>query len=152
MSASTTFNDTVIAEFRATGGRVDSAGFGDRLVLLHTTGRRSGHERINPVMAIPDGDAWLVTASAAGAPKDPGWALNLRAHPATTIETGRQTVPVTATELDGPEHAAAWKRFTDLSDAFAQYQQRATTRRLPIFRLQPTNASGHSPARIATSG
>lgn len=141
MSKSSNFNESVIAEFRATGGRVDTAGFGDRLVLLHTTGRRSGHERINPVTAIADGDGWLVTASAAGAPKDPAWAHNLRAHPTTTIETGRETVPVTATELAGPDHDAAWKRFTDLSDAFAQYQERATTRRLPVFRLQRTNAT-----------
>jgi deazaflavin-dependent oxidoreductase (nitroreductase family) len=134
----TNFNDAVIAEFRATGGRVESAGFGDRLVLLHTTGRRSGDERINPVMAIPDGDGWLVTASAAGAPRDPAWAHNLRANPTTTVEAGLETVPVTATELDGPEHEAAWKRFTDLSDAFAQYQRRATSRRLPVFRLRRT--------------
>jgi deazaflavin-dependent oxidoreductase (nitroreductase family) len=129
------FNEKVIAEFRANGGRVDSAGFGDRLVLLHTIGRRSGTERVSPVLSIPDGDGWLVTGSAAGAPKDPAWAHNLRAHPATTIETGRDTVPITATELDGPDHAAAWRRFTAMSDAFTQYQQRATTRRLPVFRL-----------------
>jgi deazaflavin-dependent oxidoreductase (nitroreductase family) len=141
MSSTSNFNETVIAEFRANGGRVDTAGFGDGLVLLHTTGRRTGHERVNPVMAIPDGDGWLVTASAAGAPRDPAWAHNLRAQPTTTVETGRETVPVTATELDGADHAAAWKRFTDLSDAFAQYQQRATTRRLPVFRLQRTTAT-----------
>jgi deazaflavin-dependent oxidoreductase (nitroreductase family) len=141
MSTPSNFNDAVIAEFRATGGRVESAGFGDGLVLLHTTGRRSGNERVTPVMAIPDGDGWLVTASAAGAPKDPAWAHNLRAHPTTTVETGRETVPVTATELDGQDHSAAWKRFTDLSDAFARYQERATTRRLPVFRLRRTNAT-----------
>ena len=141
MSGTSNFNDTVIAEFRATGGRVDSAGFGDRLVLLHTTGRRSGHERINPVMAILDGDGWLVTASAAGAPNDPAWAHNLRARPTATIETGHETVPVTATELDGPDRDAAWRRFTDLSDAFVHYQQRAASRRLPIFRLRRTTAT-----------
>jgi deazaflavin-dependent oxidoreductase (nitroreductase family) len=141
MSRSSDFNQAVIAEFRATGGRADATPFGDRLVLLHTTGRRSGSERINPVVAIADGDGWLVTASAAGAPKDPAWAHNLRAHPTTTIETGRDTVTVTATELDGPDHDAAWKRFTDLSDAFARYQEQATTRRLPVFRLRRTDAA-----------
>jgi deazaflavin-dependent oxidoreductase (nitroreductase family) len=141
MSRSSDFNQAVIAEFRATGGRADATPFGDRLVLLHTTGRRSGSERINPVVAIADGDGWLVTASAAGAPKDPAWAHNLRAHPTTTIETGRDTVTVTATELDGPDHDAAWKQFTDLSDAFARYQEQATTRRLPVFRLRRTDAA-----------
>jgi deazaflavin-dependent oxidoreductase (nitroreductase family) len=129
------FNEKVIAEFRANGGRVDTAGFGNKLVLLHTIGRRSGQQPVNPVNAIPDGHGWLVTASAAGAPTDPAWAHNLRAHPAATIETGRETVQISAIELDGPDHAAAWSRFTAMSDAFAEYQRRATTRRLPVFRL-----------------
>lgn len=137
MSEVSEFNEKVIAEFRASGGRVDTGGFGDNLVLLHTVGRRTGAPRVNPVLAIPDAHGWLVTASAAGAPTDPAWAHNLRAHPATTIETGHDTVTIVATELDGPDHTAAWQRFTEMSGAFAEYQQRATTRRLPIFRLLP---------------
>jgi deazaflavin-dependent oxidoreductase (nitroreductase family) len=109
------FNEKVIAEFRANGGRVDSAGFGRNLVLMHTIGARTGTERVNPAMSLRDGDAWLVVASAAGAPRDPSWAVNLRAHPEVDIEVasrgGVEVVPVTATELDGAAYDEAFARF-----------------------------------------
>ena len=135
------FNDRVIAEFRANGGRVDSAGFGSALVLIHTRGARTGLERVNPAMSLRDGDAWLVVGSAMGAPRDPAWAVNLRAHPDVDIEVasndGVQTVPVTAEELDGEEYEAAFARFVRRSSSFAAYQERATERRLPVVRLAP---------------
>ncbi|MCA0144336.1 nitroreductase/quinone reductase family protein [Blastococcus sp. LR1] len=136
------YNATIIAEFRANGGRVDSAGFGTHLVLLHTVGARTGQPRVNPAMSLRDGDAWLVVASAAGAEKDPAWAVNLRAHPHTEIEVATahgeaQTVPVTATELDGEDYETAFARFVRRSSAFANYQRRAGARRLPVFRLAP---------------
>jgi len=138
------FNDTVIAEFRANGGRVDSAGFGRSLVLLHTRGAKSGLERVNPAMSLRDGDAWLVVASAAGARRDPAWAVNLRAHPEVDIEVpgedGVQVVPVTAEELDGAAYDAAFARFVQRSSAFAHYQERAAGRRLPVVRLAPRPA------------
>ncbi|MFQ1002350.1 nitroreductase/quinone reductase family protein [Modestobacter sp. SSW1-42] len=134
-----TFNDKIIAEFRANGGRVDSAGFGTNLVLLHTRGAKTGTARVNPAMSLRDGDDWLVVASAMGAAKDPAWAVNLRAHPEVEIEVatdfGVETVPVTAVELDGDEYDAAFARFVRRSSAFATYQQRATERRLPVIRL-----------------
>jgi deazaflavin-dependent oxidoreductase (nitroreductase family) len=133
------FNDKVIAEFRANGGRVDSAGFGTHLVLLHTTGASTGQARVNPAMSLREGADWLVVASAMGAPKDPAWAVNLRAHPDVEIEVatadGVATVPVTATELDGEAYDQAFARFVRRSSAFAAYQQRATGRRLPVIRL-----------------
>ena len=135
------FNDKVIAEFRANGGRVDSAGFGPHLVLVHTVGAKTGTARVNPAMSLRDGDAWLVIGSAMGAPKDPAWAVNLRAHPDVDIEVaadgGVETVPVTAVELDGAEYDAAFARFVGRSSAFAAYQRRATERRLPVIRLAP---------------
>lgn len=73
------FNDKVIVEFRANDGRVDSAGFGTSLLLLHTTGARTGTLRVNPAMSLRDGDGWLIVASAKGAATDPAWAHNLRA-------------------------------------------------------------------------
>lgn len=135
------FNDRIIAEFRANGGRVESAGFGSALVLIHTRGARTGLERVNPAMSLRDGDAWLVVGSAMGATRDPAWVVNLRAQPDVVIETastgGVQTVPVTAQELDGAEHEAAFARFVRRSSAFAAYQDRATQRRLPVIRLAP---------------
>lgn len=136
------FNDKIIAEFRAGDGRVDSAGFGTSLVLLHTTGARSGQPRVNPAMSLRDDDGWLVVASAKGAAKDPAWAHNLRARPDISIEAHvdglRETVEVTATELSGTTREAAFARFVDRAPAFAAYQRRAAeTRRLPVFRLAP---------------
>jgi deazaflavin-dependent oxidoreductase (nitroreductase family) len=131
----TAFNDRIIAQFRAGAGHVD--GFGDRLVIIHSRGARTGAERTNPALSLPDGDSRLVIASAAGAPKNPGWYYNLRAHPDAAIEDGSgRLIPVAAHELDGADYQVAWTRFDAASPAFRQYRQRAG-RRLPIFRLTP---------------
>jgi len=136
------FNDRIITEFRAYDGRVDSAGFETNLVLLHTTGARSGAPRVNPVMSLRDGDDWLVVASAKGVAKDSAWAHNLRAHPEVSIEAhldGRsETVEVTATELSGTACDTAFARFVERAPAFELYRRRAAaTRGLPVFRLTP---------------
>jgi deazaflavin-dependent oxidoreductase (nitroreductase family) len=133
------FNDRVIAEFRANGGRVDTGGFGTNLVLIHSLGARSGAERVNPAMSLKDGADRLVIASAAGAPANPGWYHNLVAHPDITIETPDGTEHVAAVELDGEQYAVAWLRFQAASPAFNEYQRRAGSRRLPIFRLRGTH-------------
>lgn len=138
------FNDRVIAEFRANNGRVDSAGFGTNLVLLHTRGVKTGAERTNPAMSLRDGDDWFVVASAKGAPRDPAWAINLRARPDIEIEAvvngAVKTVPVRAVELDGQEYEAAFARFVSRAPAFEFYQRRAG-RRLPVIRLTPSRTA-----------
>lgn len=130
------FDQQIIAEFRANGGRVETMGFGDSLVLLHSTGARSGQERVNPVMAIPTPEGgWLIAASKGGAPEHPRWYANLLAHPEARIEIGAETVDVTATEVDGDDYAAAWARFASRSPAFDRYQERAGDRRIPVMKL-----------------
>ena len=132
----TDFNETIITEFRANGGHVETAGFGDSLVLLHTTGARSGEGRVNPLMAIAADDGWLVVASAGGAPRHPAWFHNLIAHPDARVEIGSgDIVDVVATSLDGPEYDAAWAAFTARSRAFESYRQRAGDREIPVVRL-----------------
>ena len=135
------FNDKVIEEFRLNNGRVVSAGFGTSLVLIHSTGARTGEPRVNPAMSIVDDGGWLVIASAAGAPKNPGWYFNLTQHPDATIETASGVVEVRATELDGADYLAAWSQFTARSRSFQLYQDRAGDRRLPIFRLEPRHTT-----------
>lgn len=130
----TDFNAQIIEEFRANGGHVASHGFGDALVILHTTGARSGAPRVSPLMALPTDDGWLVAASKGGAPEEPAWAHNLRATPRVTIETGAGDVTATAVELVGAERDAAWQRFTAVSPGFAAYEQR-TTRTIAVFHL-----------------
>jgi deazaflavin-dependent oxidoreductase (nitroreductase family) len=131
------FNERIIAEFRANNGHVATAGFGDGLVLLHTVGAKSGEPRVNPLAAIPDGDGWLVAASAAGAEKHPAWYFNLRAKPNVEVETGDGVVHATAHELDGADYEAAWAKFTARSSAFAGYQERAGDRTIPVVKLTP---------------
>lgn len=134
----TAFNERVIAQFRADGGRV--SGWGDALILIHHRGARTGTERVNPAMSLRDGDDWLVVASAMGAPRDPAWAVNLRAHPDVEIEAvvdgGLSTLPVRASELAGAERAAAFERFVRVAPAFAAYQAEAS-RLMPVIRLHP---------------
>jgi len=129
------FNDTIIAEFRANGGRVTTAGFGDSLVLLHTVGAKSGEGRINPLMAIPVEGGWIVAASAAGAPKHPAWFHNIVANGEVKVETGDGIVDVAATVLEGDDYDAGWAAFTSRSPAFGGYQQKAGDRVIPVVRL-----------------
>jgi deazaflavin-dependent oxidoreductase (nitroreductase family) len=132
----TEFNDRVIAEFRASRGRVGA--WGTNLVLIHHRGVRTGTARVNPAMSLRDGDDWLVVGSARGAPRDPAWTVNLRAHPDTEIEAAIDgdiaTVPVRAVELAGREREAAFARFVEMAPAFASYQAKAR-RPLPVIRF-----------------
>ena len=128
------WNDRIIEQFRTNGGDVGQ--FGRSLVLMHHVGARTGTVRVAPVMALPDGDgAWLVAASKAGAPDNPGWFHNLVAHPDIDIETPDDgTVAVHAEVLRGEARDRAWARFTAASDGFREYERR-TTRTIPVLRL-----------------
>jgi deazaflavin-dependent oxidoreductase (nitroreductase family) len=136
----TDFTQRIIDEFRSNGGAVTTGGFGSSLVLLHSLGARTGEPRLAPVMSIAEDDgSWLIAASKAGAPDNPAWYWNLRAHPEATVEApgdgGVDTVEVTAHDLAGAERDAAWARFTERSDGFRQYQERTGGRIIPVVRL-----------------
>lgn len=133
--SASSWNDQVIAEFRANGGTVER--FGRDLVLIHHRGAKTGRERIAPTMALRQGsDAWLVAASKAGAPDNPGWFHNLVANPDVTIETPDDgTVPVHADVLHGRDRDEAWERFTQAAPGFRDYEQR-TTRIIPVVLLR----------------
>ncbi|TPW78448.1 nitroreductase/quinone reductase family protein [Schumannella sp. 10F1B-5-1] len=144
------FNDTIIDEFRANGGHVSTAGFGDGLVLLHTRGAKSGEERVHPVAAFPaesfegaaaSADAgWLVVASAAGAPTHPAWFHNLVAHPEVEVEFGAagavQTTRARAEVLDRTARDAAWAEIVRRSPGFGGYEKK-TDRVIPVVRVTP---------------
>ena len=129
------FNERIIAEFRANGGTVTTAGFGDDLVLLHTVGAKSGESRIHPLMAIEVEGGWLVAASAAGAPRHPAWFFNLQATPDVAVETGTATKQAVARILTGAERAEAWAKFERRSSAFTGYQLK-TEREIPVVLLE----------------
>jgi deazaflavin-dependent oxidoreductase (nitroreductase family) len=132
------FNTRIIEEFRANEGRVGGPFEGAPLLLLHTTGARSGVERVSPVMYQADGDALAVFASKAGAPDNPDWYHNLRANPAATVEVGTETVQVVAREAEGEERDRIWTRQKERFPGFADYEQK-TTRQIPVVVLERTS-------------
>lgn len=134
MSQPDDFNSRIIEEFRENHGRVGGGFEGAPLLLLHTTGARSGQPRINPMMYLEDGDRFLVFASKAGADTDPDWYHNLKAHPDARIEIGDRTLDVTAVEIDGPERDTLFERQAALHPGFAGYQ-RQTARTIPVIAL-----------------
>ncbi len=129
------FNQRIIEEFRANGGRVGGPFEGAPMLLLHTTGARSGAERVSPVVYQPDDGGWVVFASKGGAPTNPDWFHNLRAHPDATIEVGTDTVPVVARVAEGDERERLWSRQKERMPGFADYEQK-TTREIPVVVLE----------------
>jgi deazaflavin-dependent oxidoreductase (nitroreductase family) len=130
------YNDRVVDEFRANGGRVH--GFGDSLVLVHSVGARTGEERVNPAAALETDGSWLVCASVRGGPANPGWYFNLLAHPDTTIETPGGAVAVHAVEItDDAAWQDAFAAFAERYPTFLDYQEAAAPRRMPLIRFDP---------------
>jgi deazaflavin-dependent oxidoreductase (nitroreductase family) len=133
MTSPNDWNAKIIDEFRRKGGK-GVAQFGDALVLLHHIGARSGVERVNPVAYFNDGGRLVIVASKGGAPKNPDWYHNLKAHPDTTIEVGTDTRAVRAVEITGEDYEQTWARVTAAMPGFADYQTK-TTRRIPLVAL-----------------
>ncbi|HEX5188220.1 MAG TPA: nitroreductase family deazaflavin-dependent oxidoreductase [Streptosporangiaceae bacterium] len=130
------WNAKIIEEFRANGGKVGGQFEGAPLLLLHTTGARSGEERVNPVMYRTDGDRLIVFASKAGADTNPDWFHNLRAHPHVTVEVGTQTRVAIARLADDAERTRLWEAQKREWPGFAGYEQR-TARQIPVVILEP---------------
>jgi deazaflavin-dependent oxidoreductase (nitroreductase family) len=129
------YNARLIEEFRANHGTARDFG-GMTLLLLHHTGARSDEPRINPVAYLPDGDRYVVFASKAGAPTNPAWYHNLKAHPDATIEVGDSTLSVVATEATGPERERLFEAQVKRSPQFGEYQSK-TDRAIPVMILTP---------------
>jgi deazaflavin-dependent oxidoreductase (nitroreductase family) len=130
------WNVKIIEEFRAHGGRVGGNFEGAPLLLLHSTGARSGEERINPMMYQRVGDAYAVFASKGGAPSNPDWFYNLVAHPEASIEIGDDVEKVTARVAGPAEREPIWRRQKERYRGFADYEQR-TDREIPVVILDP---------------
>jgi len=136
VSSPNDWNTAVIEEFRGNEGRVGGQFEGAPLLLLHHTGARTGQERVNPMMYQQVGEDYAVFASKNGAPTNPDWYHNLRAHPETTIEIGADTVPVTARVAEGEERDRIWEAQKRDYPGFADYEQK-TTREIPVVILHP---------------
>ncbi|WP_329247648.1 nitroreductase/quinone reductase family protein [Actinoallomurus sp. NBC_01490] len=134
------FNQRVIEEFRADHGRVGGMFEGARLILLTTTGARTGRPHTVPVGFLPDPDRFLVIASAGGADRHPAWYHNLVAEPRVTVETGSSTLEADAVVLQGAEREEVWARAVESDPGWAEYQ-RKTARVIPVVALHPVRTS-----------
>ncbi|AQZ68776.1 AclJ [[Actinomadura] parvosata subsp. kistnae] len=133
------FNQQIIDEFRANEGRVGGMFEGAPLVLLTTTGAKSGKPVTTPVMYLADGDRYIVIASNAGADNHPAWYHNLRANPEATAEIGTETFQVKAEFVEGEERDQLYARMVAQAPGFAEYEAK-TTRRIPVVALYRTAA------------
>ncbi|MFI5836148.1 nitroreductase family deazaflavin-dependent oxidoreductase [Micromonospora sp. NPDC051300] len=130
------WNDKIIAEFRANGGRVGGQFAGAPLLLLHTVGARSGKPRVNPMMYQELDGGYAVFASKAGAPTNPDWYHNLLAEPNVTAEIGTDTIDLVARVADGDERERIWDAQKAAYPGFADYE-RKTSRQIPVVVLEP---------------
>jgi deazaflavin-dependent oxidoreductase (nitroreductase family) len=128
-------NRRVIEQFRA-DGEIEGM-HRDRIVLLTTTGARTGQPRTTPMMFHRDGGRLLVVASNVGAPKHPDWYRNLVADPRVTVEVGDETYPAVATTLEGAERAGAWSMLKESYPFFADHEA-STERIIPVVALTRT--------------
>jgi deazaflavin-dependent oxidoreductase (nitroreductase family) len=126
----------LITDFRANGGQVTSGPFAGRpVLLLTTTGAKSGQPRLAPLVYSRDGDHYVIVASKGGAPAHPAWYQNLLAHPAVTVEVGEGTFEARARVTEGAERDLLFAQRAADSPNFAEYQRR-TTRVIPVVVLE----------------
>ena len=133
------FNAGIIEEFRAHEGRVGGMFEGSSLFLLHHTGAKSGTHRVNPLVYLADGGRYVIVASKGGAPENPGWYHNLKAHPSVAIEVGAETIDVLASEATGEERERLFRTQAERVPQFADYEKQ-TERVIPVIVLTPAAA------------
>lgn len=120
--------------YRLSGGRLGKTMGPMQVLLLTTTGRKSGQARTWPLAYFKDGDRLIVIASAGGEPRHPAWYLNLRVHPEVTVQIGAETRRMTAATATGEERSRLWAQIVAVAPNFADYQ-RKTTREIPVVIL-----------------
>jgi deazaflavin-dependent oxidoreductase (nitroreductase family) len=128
------FNRRVIEEFRANEGKVGGMFEGANMVLMTTTGAKSGQPRLNPVVFMPDGDRIVVIASNGGADTHPSWYHNLKANPDLVVEVGTDKYDAIATEIKGEERDSLYARMVAIMPGFGEYQAK-TERKIPVLEL-----------------
>jgi deazaflavin-dependent oxidoreductase (nitroreductase family) len=130
------FNQQIIDEFRANGGKVGGGFEGAPMVLVHHKGAKSGTERVSPLVYQTLDDGYAVFASKGGAPDNPDWFHNLKVNPEIEIEIGEATIPVVARVAEGDEREVIWTRQKQAFPNFAEYEAN-TERTIPVVVLEP---------------
>jgi deazaflavin-dependent oxidoreductase (nitroreductase family) len=130
------WNTAIIKEFRENEGKVGGPFEGANLLILHTTGAKSGQERVNPMMYFREGERYVVIASKAGAPSNPDWYHNLVAHPDVSVEAGTDQFEAVASVADEPERTELYSKMEAISSGFTEYKNK-TERVIPVVILTP---------------
>ena len=140
MPAAGNWNQQIIDEFRANGGKVGANFAGSPMILVHHVGRKSGKEYVNPLVYLPkegDDDTLYIFASKAGAPVDPDWYHNLLAAAQATVEVGTETYPVAITEITGDERDRIYDKQVEQMPGFGEYAAKtAGIRKIPVLELK----------------
>jgi deazaflavin-dependent oxidoreductase (nitroreductase family) len=129
------FNEQVIDEFRANGGKVGGAFEGSSLLLLQTTGAKTGRSRVKPLVYRRDGDRLVVFGTKGGSPTHPEWFYNVRANPRVTVEVGSDRFEADARVALPDERDRLWRLQTQDVPVFADYQKK-TDRTIPVVILE----------------
>lgn len=129
------FNQKVIEEFRANGGKVGGNFAGRPLLLLSTTGAKSGRTSVKPLMYVRDGERYVIVGSKAGAPSHPAWYYNILAHPEVELEVGDEKFAARASIVEEPERSRLYNIFATNWSFFAEYQTK-TERVIPVIVLE----------------
>jgi deazaflavin-dependent oxidoreductase (nitroreductase family) len=122
--------------YRISGGRILGSMGSVPILLLTTTGRKSGRARATPLIYLAEGKSYVVAASYAGEPRHPAWFLNLVKNPDAEVQVRSSVVPVHAREAKGAERERLWAAIVAQDDSFVEYQRR-TTREIPVVVLEP---------------
>ena len=131
----TDFNLKIIEEFRANGGETSGPFKGRPLLLLTTTGAKSGETHTTPLVYSKDGDRYVIIASMGGAPKSPSWYFNVKANPKVTLEVGTEKFEASASIAEGAERDRLYAQQAATMPAFKEYQAK-TTRQIPVVVLK----------------
>jgi deazaflavin-dependent oxidoreductase (nitroreductase family) len=127
-------NRSIIEEFRANNGQVGGRYASGSMLILTTTGAKSGKQRLNPLACLKEGERLFIFASKAGSPRNPDWYHNLVANPKVTVEVGTETYEATAKPVTGPERDRIYARQAELRPVFDGYQKQ-TSRTIPVVEL-----------------
>jgi deazaflavin-dependent oxidoreductase (nitroreductase family) len=125
--------------YRASGGRIGGRVGRAPVLLLTTTGRKSGQKRTAPVVYLTDGERMIVIGSNAGNTRAPAWSLNLKANPDAAVEVGRKRIDVRARVAEGEERAELWRKSNEQYAGFDDYEAR-TSRDIAVFVLEPASS------------
>ena len=136
MSEQNDWNKAIIKEFRENAGKVGGRFEGSTLLVLHTTGAKSGQERVNPVAYIRDGKRLVIIASKGGAPTNPDWYYNIVAHPKVEVEVGTEKFSASASFAGEPERSRLYESMVKMMPGFDEYRKK-TSRVIPVVVLTP---------------